>query len=61
MAKKISSPSTICTYLVDAENPFLCGKQTLERWYFRIDGRDKILVIESKLDGLRMKIKMIDT
>ena len=51
----------IQTYLVDAEDPFLCGKQTLENWNFKIDGRDKILEIESKFDGTRMKIKMIDT
>ena len=51
----------IQTYLVDCNLPFLCGKQTLENWNFRIDGRDKILKIESKVDGSRMKIKMIDT
>ena len=50
----------IQTYLVDAEVPFLCGKQTLENWNFRIDSRDKILEIESKTDGSQMKIKMID-
>ena len=52
---------TIQTYLVDAEIPFLCGKRTLEGWNFKIDGRDKILKIESKTDGSRMRIKMIDT
>ena len=26
------------TYLVDAEVPFLCSKQTLESWNFKIDG-----------------------
>ena len=26
------------TYLVDAEVPFLCSKQTLETWNFKIDG-----------------------
>ena len=52
---------TIQTYLVDAEIPFLCGKQTLEGWNFKIDGRDKILEIESKTDGSRIRIKMIDT
>ena len=31
------------TYLVDAEVPFLCGKQTLEAWNFKIDGQEKIL------------------
>ena len=30
------------TYLVDAEVPFLCGKQTLETWNFKIDGQEKI-------------------
>ena len=52
---------TIQTYLVDAEIHFLCGKRTLEGWNFRIAGRDKILEIESKTDGLRIKIEMIDT
>ena len=51
----------IHTYLVDTKVPVLCGKQTLENWNFRIDNRDKILEIESKVDGSRMKIKMIDT
>ena len=32
----------IQTYLVDTEVPFLCGKQTLESWNFKIDGREKI-------------------
>ena len=31
------------TYLVDAEVPFLCGKQTLETWNFKIEGQEKIL------------------
>ena len=51
----------IQTYLVDAEIPFLCGKQTLENWNFKIDGRAKILEIQSKMDGSMMKLKMIDT
>ena len=38
------------TYLVDAEVPFLCGKRTLELWNFKIDGRKKILEIESPFD-----------
>ena len=29
------------TYLVDAHVPFLCGKQTLETWNFKIDGQKK--------------------
>merc|ERR1712082_63195 len=33
---------TVQTYLVDAEVPFLCGKQTLESWNFKIDGNEKI-------------------
>ena len=28
----------IQTYLIDAEVPFLYGKQTLESWNFKIDG-----------------------
>ena len=30
---------TVQTYLVDAKVPFLCGKQTLESWNFKIDGK----------------------
>ena len=33
------------TYLVDAEVPFLCGKQTLESWNFNIYGPEKMLEI----------------
>ena len=33
------------TYLVDTEVPFLCNKQTLESWNFKIDGIGKILEI----------------
>ena len=36
---------TVQTYLVDAEVTFLCGKQTLESWNFKIDGQEKILEI----------------
>ena len=36
------------TYLVDAEVPFLCGKQTLENCNFKIDGQEKILEIHLK-------------
>ena len=36
---------TVQTYLVDAEVPFLCGKQTLEFWNFKIDRSEKILEI----------------
>ena len=39
---------TVQTYLVDAEVPFLCGKQTLESWNFKIDGEEKILEIQMK-------------
>ena len=51
----------IHTYLVDAEVPFLCGKQTLEKWNFTINGKEKVLELESKLDGSKMQIKMVDT
>ena len=34
------------TYLVDAEVPFLCGKQTLETWNFKIDEQEMILEIQ---------------
>ena len=47
--------------MVDAEIPFLCGKQTLENWNFKIDGKEKILEIQSKIDGSMMKIRMVDT
>ena len=46
---------------MDAEVPFLCGKRKLEGWNFNKNGRDKILEIESKTDGSRIRIKMIDT
>ena len=51
------------TYLVDAEVPFLCGKQTLETWNFKIDGEEKILEIQLKSgqDCGRKLIKMVDT
>ena len=53
----------IQTYLYDAEVPFLCGKQTLESWKFKIDGVEKILEIEVKTDQKNSKkfLKMIDT
>ena len=51
----------IQTYLVDAEIPFLCGKQTLENWNSKIDGRDEILEIQSRIDGSKMKSRMVDT
>ena len=38
------------TYLVDWEVPFLCGKQTLEAWNFKIDGTNKILEIKTRAD-----------
>ena len=40
----------IQTYFVDAEVPFLCGKQTLESWSFKIDRIEKILEIRIKND-----------
>ena len=51
------------TYLVDADVPFLCGKQTLETWNFKIDGQEKILEIQLKSgqDNGRKLIKMVDT
>ena len=33
----------------------------MEKWNFKINGRDKILELESKTDGSRMRIKMVDT
>ena len=51
------------TYLVDAEVPFLCGKQTLETWNFKIDGQEKILELHIKTgqDNGKKLIKMEDT
>ena len=51
------------TYLVDAEVPFLCGKQTLEAWNFKIDGTNKILEITTRADkdGATKLIKIIET
>ena len=51
------------TYLVDAEVPFLCGKQTLESSNFKIDREEKILEIHMKTgqDCGKMLVKMIDT
>ena len=53
----------IQTYLVDGEVPFLCGKQTLESWNFKIDSREKFLEIQTKSDHDCSKklIRMIDT
>ena len=54
---------TVQTYLIDAEVPFLCGKQTLESWNIKIDGKDKILEIQVKIgqDNGKKLIRMIDT
>ena len=51
------------TNLVNAEVPFLCGKQTLESWNFKNNGREKVLEIETKLDQdcSQKLINMIDT
>ena len=51
------------TYLVDAEVPFLCGKQTLEAWNFKIDGQEKVLELHIKTgqDSGRKLLKMEDT
>ena len=51
------------TYLVDAEVPFLCGKQTHESWNFNIYGPEKILEIHVKSSDDQGKkfLKMEDT
>ena len=51
------------TYIVDAEVPFLCGKQTLESWNFNIYGPNKTLEIHPRCDRDHGKkiLKMIDT
>ena len=48
-------------YLVGAEVPSLCGKQTLEKWNLTINGKKKVLKLESKVNGSKMQIKMVDT
>ena len=51
------------TYLIDAEVPFLSGKQTLESWNFKIYGPEKILEIQMKIgeDKEKKFLKMEDT
>ena len=51
------------TYLVDAEVPFLCGKQTLEAWSFKIDRKNKVLEIKTRADqdGATKFVKIVDT
>ena len=51
------------TYLLDVKVPFLCGKQTLESWNFKIDCQSKISEIQTKSDqdGATKVIKMVDT
>ena len=51
------------TYLVDAEVPFLCGKQTLEAWSFKIDRKNKVLEIKMRADqdGATKFVKIVDT
>ena len=51
----------IQTYLVGTEVPFLCRMRTLENWNFKLDEESKILEIQSRVDGSRKQIKMIDT
>ena len=46
---------------MNAEIPFLCGKQTLQNWNFKIDGRERILEIQLNIDCSMMKIGMVDT
>ena len=54
---------TVQTYLVDGEVPFLCSKQTLESWNFKIDGKEKILEVQMEIgqDNGKKLIRMIDT
>ena len=51
------------TYLVDAEVLFLCGKQTLEAWSFKIDRKNKVLEIKTRADqdGATKFVKIVDT
>ena len=43
----------------ESEKETLCGKRTLELWNFKLDGRRKVLEIES--DGSHKEFRMIDT
>merc|ERR1712240_48972 len=50
----------VFTYLIDADVPFLCGKQELkDRWKSKIDTKN--MVLECKIDGERKKFRMIGT
>ena len=51
------------TYLVDAEVPFLCGKQTLKAWKFKIDSTKMTLEISTRVenDGATKVIEIIET
>ena len=48
---------------MDAEVLFLCGKQTLESWSFKIVSKEKILEIQTKTDQDCSKklIRLVDT
>ena len=54
---------TLQTYLVDAEVLFLCGRQTLESYNFKINGKEMILEIHMKTgqDNGKKLIRMIGT
>ena len=39
--------------------PFLCGKWMLELWNFKIDGKRKVL--EMNTDGKKKEFEMVDT
>ena len=51
------------TFLVDSEVPFLCEKQTLEAWSFKIDRKNKVLEIKTRADqdGATKFVKIVDT
>ena len=47
----------IQAYLVNADNPFLCGKRMLELWQSKVDTKRRIL--ETEIDGKWRDFKMM--
>ena len=46
------------TYILEAEVPFLCGKQILEMWEAKLDMKKKIL--ETSIDGHHRQFEMVN-
>ena len=47
------------TYVVEADVPFLCGKNMLEKWEAKLDTNKRVL--ETRLGRDYVKFKMINT